>query len=173
MISSTRRLIGLVLVVAAAVAAVCSAFLGWYGGRDGTHIRVQDLFDQISPQNADSLSSVLIPLAVSAVLVLAGIIVWWRWLWALAGLVAIATVVLWATRQAQTVSGLHAAAMGNGPLLAAYAGGVMILASAIATPRSKTAHPAPDRLSPEWTPAAGTQVGQTEGSSEPRIDENA
>ena len=85
MISSTRLLIGLVLVVSAAVAAVCSAFLGWYGGRDGTHIRVQDLFDQISPQTADSLSSVLIPLAVSAVLVLAGIVVWWRWLWALAG----------------------------------------------------------------------------------------
>ena len=173
MISSTRRLIGLVLVVAAAVAAVWSAFLGWYGGRPGTEIRVQDLFDRISSQTADSLGSLLIPLAVSAVLVLAGIVVWWRWLWALAGLVAIATVVLWAARQAQTPAGLHAAAMGNGPMMAAYAGVGMILASAIATARAKKVHREPDRLSPEWTPAAGTQVGQTEGSSEPRIDEHA
>ena len=174
MISSTRRLIGLVLVVAAAVAAVWSAFVAWYGARNGTDIRVQDLFDHITLQKANTFGSVLIPVAVSAVLVLAGIVVWWRWLWALGGLVAIATAILWGVRQAQTGDGLHASLMGNGPAMAACAGAAMLLASVIATARGKKTRQEPaDRLSPEWTPATGTQVGQPEGTGEPRIDENA
>ena len=174
MVSSTRRLIGLVLVVAAAVAAVWSAFVDWYGSRNGSDIRIQDLFNGITLRTADSLGSLLIPLAVSAVLVLAGIVVWWRWLWALGGLVAIATAILWGVRQAQTGDGLHASLMGNGPATAACAGAAMLLASVIATARGKKARQQPDdRLSPEWTPATGTQVGQPEGSSEPRVDEHA
>jgi hypothetical protein len=100
--------------------------------------------------------------------------VWWRWLWALGGLVAIATAILWGTRQAQTGSGLHANLMGNGPATAACAGAAMLLAAAIATARGKKARQQPDdRLSPEWTPAASTQVGQSEATAEPRIDEQA
>jgi hypothetical protein len=174
MISSTRRLIGLVLVVAAAVAAVWSAFLTWYGSRNGTNIRIQDLFNGLTLRSSDSLGSLLIPLAISAVLVLAGIVVWWRWLWALGGLVALATAILWGVRQAQTGDGLHAGLMGNGPATAACAGAAMLLASVIATARGKKARQQPaERLSPEWTPATGTQAGQPEASSEPRIDEHA
>jgi hypothetical protein len=174
MVSSTRRLIGLVLVVVAAVAAVWSAFLDWYASRNGSDIRIQDLFNSITPQKADSLGSLLIPLAISAVLVLAGIIVWWRWLWALGGLVAIATAILWGVRQAQDVTGLHSNLMGNGPAMAACAGAAMLLAAVIATARGgKTRPDSVDRLSPEWTPATGTQVGQPESTGEPRIDEHA
>ena len=174
MISSTRRLFGLVLVVAAAVAAVWSAFLDWYGSRNGSDIRVQDLFDHITLQKANTFGSLLIPLAISAVLVLAGIVVWWRWLWALGGLVALATAALWGLRQAQAVDGLHANLVGNGPATAACAGVAMLLAAMIATARGgKTKPDSVDRLSPEWTPATGTQVGQPEGSGEPRIDEHA
>ena len=174
MVSSTRRLIGLVLVVAAAVAAVWSAFVDWYGSRNGSDIRVQDLFNGITLRTADSLGSLMVPLAISAVLVLAGIVVWWRWLWALGGLVAIATAILWGVRQAQTGDGLHANLMGNGPATAACAGAAMLLASVIATARGKKSNQQPaDRLSPEWTPATGTQVGQPEATSEPRIDERA
>ena len=93
MVSSTRRLIGLVLVLAAAAAAVWSAFLTWYASRDGTDIRIQDLFNGLTLTKSNTFGSLLIPLAVSAVLVLAGIVVWWRWLWALGGLVAIATAI--------------------------------------------------------------------------------
>jgi hypothetical protein len=173
MVSSTRRLIGLVLVVAAAVAAVWSAFLTWYGARDGTDIRIQDLFNGLTFQKANTFGSLLIPLAISAVLVLAGIVVWWRWLWGLGGLVAIATAILWGVRQAQTGDGLHSGLMGNGPATAACAGAAMLLAAVIATARAKKTSQQPaDRLSPEWTPATSTQVGQPEASSEPRIDEH-
>lgn len=174
MVSSTRRLLGLVLVVVAAAAAVWSAFLTWYSSRDGTDIRIQDLFNGLTFQKSNTYGSLLIPLAISAVLVLAGIVVWWRWLWALGGLVAIATAILWGVRQAQTVEGLHSGLMGNGPATAACAGAAMLLASVIATARGKKSNQQPaDRLSPEWTPATGTQVGQPEATSEPRIDERA
>jgi len=172
MVSSTRRLIGLVLVVAAAAAAVWSAFLDWYGSRDGADIRIQDLFNQITLQKANTFGSLLIPMAISAVLVLAGIVVWWRWLWALGGLVAIATAILWGVRQAQDVTGLHSNLMGNGPAMAACAGAAMLLAAVIATARGgKTWPDSVDRLSPEWTPATGTQVGRPEATAEPRVDE--
>lgn len=174
MVSSTRRLLGLVLVVVAAAAALWSAFLTWYSSRDGTDIRIQDLFNGLTFQKSNTYGSLLIPLAISAVLVLAGIVVWWRWLWALGGLVAIATAILWGVRQAQTVEGLHSGLMGNGPATAACAGAAMLLASVIATARGKKSNQQPaDRLSPEWTPATGTQVGQPEATSEPRIDERA
>ncbi|HET9171743.1 MAG TPA: hypothetical protein VFN97_20055 [Actinospica sp.] len=173
MVSSTRKLLGLLLVVAAAVIAVWSAFVQWYGGRQGTNIRVQDLFDHgLTFTNAATMSSLLLPMLISAVLVLAGIVVWWRWLWTLAGAVAIATVVLWGARQAQTPTGLHSALMGNGPIMAAGAGAMMIFAAMIATPRASKARQEPvERLSPEWTPAPATQVGDTEATGEPRSGE--
>jgi hypothetical protein len=174
MLSSSRRLIGLVLVVAAAAAAAWSAFVAWYGGREGTNIRLNDLFDGLTVRQAATFTSLLIPMAVSAVLVLAGIVVWWRWLWALGGLVAIATPILWGVRQAQTPGGLHSGLIDNGPVLAACAGAAMLLASVIATARSGPSRREPaDRLSPEWTPATGTEVGRSEGTAEPRIDEPA
>jgi MFS family permease len=172
MVSSTRRLIGLALVVLAAVAAVWSAFVDWYGNRHGTDIKIQDLFNNMTPRSADSLGSLLIPVVVSAVLVLAGIVVWWRWLWALGGIVAIATAVLWAVRQAQTTPGLHASLVGAGPWMAAGAGAGMLLASVIATARARkqTRTEPDDRVSPDWRPAAG-QVGRPERTAEPRMDE--
>ena len=167
MVTSTRKLIGLALVVVAAVAAVWSAFLDWYGGRNGSDIRVQDLFNGITLQNADSLGSLAVPLAVGAVLVLAGIIVWWRWLWAVGGVLVLATVILWGARQAQTPAGLHSSAMGSGPVMAASAGAAMLVAAVIATARGTRTDQQPADLSPEWTPATGTQVGQPEGTGEP------
>ena len=169
MVSSTRRLIGLVLVVAAAAAAVWSAFVDWYGDREGQDIRLQDLFNGITLQSSDTMASLLIPMLISAVLVLAGILVWWRWLWALGGALVLATVILWAVRQAQTVGGLHSGLVGAGPWLAASAGAAMLLASVIATKRkSKQRRTEPDRRSPEWAPDGGTQVGQPEGTGQTR-----
>jgi len=134
---------------------------------------LQDLFNGITLQTSDSLTSLLIPMAVSAALVLAGIVVWWRWLWALAGAVALATVIVWIVRQAQTPGGLHASLVGAGPWLAASAGAAMLFASVIATARgSKKRAAERDRVSPEWTPTAGTEVGRSEATGEPRFDEH-
>lgn len=171
MVSSTRRLVGLALVVVAAAAAIWSAFLDWYGNRNGSDIRLQDLFGHITLQTADSLGSLFIPMLIAAVLVFAGIVVWWRWLWALGGVIVFATVVLWVVRQAQTPAGLHASLVGAGPWLAASAGALMLLASVVATARGRRTRKDPDRLSPEWSPTAGTEMGRPEGTGQPRIDE--
>ena len=170
MVHWSRKMIGLLLVVAAAVVAVWSAFVQWYGGRTGTNIRVSDLFSNgLTSANAATMASLLLPVLISAVLVVAGIAVWWRWLWILAGAVAIATVVLWGARQAQTPGGLHSAAVGNGPIMAACAGAMMIFAAMIATARGgRTRQEPAERLSPEWTPAPSTQVPEPEGTGEPR-----
>jgi hypothetical protein len=57
--------------------------------------------------------------------------------------------------------------------MAVCAGAMMIFAAMIATPRGGKARQEPiDRVSPEWTPAPATQVGDTEATSEPRRDEH-
>jgi hypothetical protein len=170
MVHFSRKLLGLLLVVAGAVVAVWSAFVEWYGGRQGTNIRVQDLFNYgLTFNNAATMASLLLPMLICAALVVAGIAVWWRWLWILAGAVAIGTVVLWGARQAQNPAGLHSALVGDGPIMAACAGAAMIFAAMIATPRGGKARQEPvERLSPEWTPAPATQVGDSEATGEPR-----
>jgi hypothetical protein len=174
MVHFSRKLLGLLLVVAGAVVAVWSAFVQWYGGRQGTNIRVQDLFNNgLTFNNAATMASLLLPMLICAALVVAGIAVWWRWLWTLAGAVAIATVILWGARQAQAPTGLHSALMGNGPIMAACAGALMIFGAMIATARGGKARQEPvERLSPEWTPAPATQVGDSEATSEPRSGEH-
>lgn len=173
MMRTTRWMTGALFAVVGAVLAVWSVFVHWYGDRNGTNIRIQDLFNQMTLQSSDSLGSILIPMAVAAVLVLAGLVVGWRWLWTLAGLVALTTVYLWGLRQAQTVTGLHATLVGAGPPLAVSGGALMLIGSVLAA-RRRRREPAAEgeRLSPEWTPNASTQVGQTEAGSEPRVDEH-
>ena len=141
MIGSTRRMAGIGLALVAAVAAVWSAFIGWYGGRKGSDIRLQDLFNQMTLVKANTWASLFIPLGVSALLVLAGAVVG-RWLWVLGGLIALATVFLWGLRQAQTLTGLHASLMGNGPALAAGSGALMLIAAAVGSGRRAQARAA-------------------------------
>jgi hypothetical protein len=138
MIGSTRRMAGTALALIAAVAAVWSAFIGWYGGRKGSDIRLQDLFNQMTLNKANTWASLFIPLGVSALLALAGVVVG-RWLWVLGGLIALATTFLWGLRQAQTVTGMHASLMGNGPALAAGSGALMLIAAAVAGGRRSRA----------------------------------
>jgi hypothetical protein len=137
MVASTRRLLGAVLALVAAIAVVWSAFIDWYGGRNGSDIRVQDLFNNITTEKADSLGSLFIPLGVSAILVLVGIAIQNRWLWVLGGLIAIATPLLWGLRQAQAFTGLHASLVGRGPALAAAGGALMLIAAAVTAGKSR------------------------------------
>jgi hypothetical protein len=156
MLASTRRLVGAALAVIAAVAAVWSAFIDWYGGRNGSDIRLQDLFNQITFVTADSLGSLFIPMGLSALLVLVGVVVG-RWLWVVAGLIAIATPFLWGLRQAQSVTSLHANLVGNGPATAVAAGALMLIAAAVSTrapAREKAAAPAHARTADPAAPAA-------------------
>ncbi len=174
MLRMTRWMIGALLAVVGAVIAVWSVFLDWYANRNGSNIRIQDLFNHMTLQNSNVWGSILIPMAVAAVLVLAGLVVGWRWLWALAGLVTLAAVYLWGLRQAQTVPGLHATLVGAGVPLAFCGGALMLIGSVVAASRRRKRVPAAaegQRLSPEWTPIERTQVGQTEGTGQPRMDD--
>jgi hypothetical protein len=147
-IHASRRTIGTVLGLLAAAAAVWSAFLSWYGGREGTNIRIQDLFSSgITLNNASTMTSLFLPLAFAALLCVVYAVIGWRWLMVLGGLICVATCLLWGTRQAQTALGLHAGQVGHGAQLAAAAGAVMIIAAALAPPRKRrevrtTAEPA-------------------------------
>jgi len=174
MLRLTRWMIGALLAVAGAIIAIWSVFLTWYANRDGSDIRIWDLFNYATPTISDTATSLLLPMAVAAVLVLAGVVVGWRWLWALAGLVVMTTVYLWGLRQAQTVPGLHATLVGAGVPLAFSGGGLMLLGSVVAARRRRRRAPAAQReretVSPEWTPNESTQVGgSTEGTGEPRL----
>lgn len=146
MVASTRRLTGAGLALVGAVAAVWSAFIGWYNGRKGTDIRVQDLFGSITSNHANTFASMFLPLGVAALLTLAGIALQSRWLWALAGLISIATPALWALRQSQTFLGLHADLTGRGPGLAAAGGVLMLVAAAVATGPARHAVPRRQRV---------------------------
>jgi len=164
-------MIGALLAVCGAIIAVWSVFLNWYGNRDGSDIRIWDLFNQATTVNSDTATSLLLPMAIAAVLVLAGVVVGWRWLWALAGLVVITTVYLWGLRQAQTVPGLHATLVGAGVPLAFSGGALMLVGSAIAASRRRKRVPAAEaeHVSPEWAPNESTQVGgETMSGGEPR-----
>ncbi|WP_051451810.1 hypothetical protein [Actinospica robiniae] len=180
MLRLTRWMIGALLAVAGAIIAIWSVFLNWYGNRDGSDIRIWDLFNHATTTNSDTATSLLLPMAIAAVLVLAGVVVGWRWLWALAGLVVITTVYLWGLRQAQTVPGLHATLVGAGVPLAFSGGALMLVGSALAARRRRKRTPAAERreyaaerdhVSPEWAPDESTQVGgATMGTGEPRSD---
>jgi hypothetical protein len=152
-VHASRRLVGTVLGLLAAVASVWSAFLSWYAGREGSNIRIQDLFTNgITLNNASTMNSLFLPLAFVALLFVVHAIVGWRWLLVLGGLIGIATPLLWGTRQAQTVSGLHAALVGHGPQLAAAAGVLMLIAAVVAPQRKH-------REAPESGGPAGTAAG--------------
>jgi len=168
--ATSRRIIGLALAVASAVTVAWSVAADWYDGRQGTSIGLLDLVGGLGgPGHSGALGSLLIPVSLSALLVLAGIVVWWRGLWVLGGLVAVATAALWALRQAETGAGLHAGLVGAGPWMALCGGLGGWLAVAVAGPRPRVRRVEdPDRLSPEWKPAAGTRVGETERMDEPR-----
>ena len=157
MVTSTRRMVGAVLALIGAIAVVWSAFIHWYAGRNGSDIRVRDLFNQMTTVKSDSLSSLFLPLGVAALVTLVGIALQSRWLWLLGGLIALATVGLWGLRQAQTVTGLHASLVGRGPGLAAAGGAVMLIAAAIGVGRQRSTAPAHAR-----TPAAAAAAPDTE-----------
>ena len=162
-IHASRRMIGTVLGLIAAAAAVWSAFLAWYAGRHGSNIRIQDLFSTgITLNNASTMTSLFLPLAFAALLYLVSAIIGWRWPLVLGGLICIATPLLWGTRQAQNVAGLHAALVGRGPQLAAAAGALMLIAAVVAPPRRRRERPTATR--PE---------GATTARAADEADENA
>ncbi|MDQ1010134.1 hypothetical protein QFZ82_004619 [Streptomyces sp. V4I23] len=129
-----RNVIGSILALAGATAAVWSPFRDWYDGRHGRDYRVQDLFLGITGSGGPLLTSVLLPLAFGALIALLGVLLRSRLLVALSGLVVLGFTVLWMVRQGQAAGSLtvggDGAGLGTGVALAA-GGGVLLLVAAV------------------------------------------
>ncbi|MFF8845899.1 hypothetical protein ACF08N_24800 [Streptomyces sp. NPDC015127] len=129
-----RNVIGSILALAGATAAVWSPFRDWYDGRHGRDYRVQDLFNGITGTDGPLLTSVLLPLAFGALITLLGVLLRSRLLVALSGLIVLGFTVLWMVRQGQAAGSLtvggDGAGLGTGVALVA-GGGVLLLVAAV------------------------------------------
>ncbi|MFP1626439.1 hypothetical protein ACLB9X_14970 [Streptomyces sp. 5K101] len=129
-----RNFIGSILALVGATAAVWSPFRDWYDGRHGRDYRVQDLFTGITGTDGPLLTSVLLPLAVGALITLVGVVLRSRLLVAVSGLVVLGFTVLWMVRQGQAAGSLavggDGAGLGIGVALAA-GGGLLLLVAAV------------------------------------------
>ncbi|MFF3273063.1 hypothetical protein ACFYWU_19375 [Streptomyces chrestomyceticus] len=101
-----RNVLGSVLALAGAAAAVWSPFRAWYDGRHGSEIRIEDLFRGITGEKAELFASVFLPMAFAALVTLLGIALRSRLLVAVAGLVVLGFTILWMVRQGQQAGSL-------------------------------------------------------------------
>ncbi|MEO3750591.1 hypothetical protein [Streptomyces sp. B6B3] len=139
-----RNALGIVLAVLAAACAVVSPFLDWYGNRDGRAFRMTDLFtsDGISGDNANLVTGLFVPMLVAAVLLLAGCVLRWGWLMAVAGLIVLGFTILWAVRQYQVSDSLAVSrdGLGEGVGLALVSGVLALVAGAATYGRGSGRH---------------------------------
>ncbi|MGW2921401.1 hypothetical protein ACWDBF_26500 [Streptomyces angustmyceticus] len=127
-----RNVLGSLIALAGAAAAVWSPFRPWYDGRRGRDIRIEDLFNGITPTSAALFGSVLLPMAFAALLTLIGVALRSRALITVAGLVVLGFTILWMVRQGQATSELTAGARGLGiGVASALGGGALLLLGAL------------------------------------------
>lgn len=127
-----RNVLGSLIALIGATAAVWSPFRPWYDGRHGSDVRIEDLFNGITRNGAALFGSVLLPMAFAALLTLIGVALRSRLLVTLAGLVVLGFTILWMVRQGQAASELTAGARGLGVGVAnALGGGALLLIGAL------------------------------------------
>ncbi|MGW7452184.1 hypothetical protein [Streptomyces sp. NPDC054787] len=132
-----RNVIGSLLGLIGAAAAVWSPFRDWYDGRHGRDYRVHELFTGtgITAHKSALLTSLLLPFLVAALLALIAIVLRSRLLMAVAGVVVLAFSVLWTIRQGQAAEGLAVGVdgmgLGDGVANAFGAGALLVLAAAV------------------------------------------
>ncbi|MFE5615151.1 hypothetical protein [Streptomyces sp. NPDC056463] len=172
-----RNVIGSVLALAGATAAVWSPFRAWYDGRHGSEYRIQDLFGGITDVKADVIGSILLPFAFAAVITLAGVIFRSRLLVAFAGLTVLGFTVLWMVRVGQAEGGLtitgDGTGLGDGVANALGGGVLLLLASLVMSGRRAPRRtlplggPEPGRRTEPWPPADHTPPGGPVGPDSP------
>ncbi|MFI8001814.1 hypothetical protein [Streptomyces sp. NPDC086010] len=129
-----RNVLGSVVALVGAAAAVQSPFQSWYGDRPGRDYRVQDLFGGITGVSSSVITSILLPFLFAALVTLAGVVLRSRWAVTLAGLVVLGFTVLWMVRQGQAAGSLTVGGEGPGlrwGVAQALAGGVLLLLGAL------------------------------------------
>ncbi|TPQ20328.1 hypothetical protein [Streptomyces sporangiiformans] len=132
-----RNVLGQVLALIGAAAAVWSPFQAWYNGRDGQYYRLEDLFTGtgITTVSAELFASLFLPFVVAALITLIGLVLRLRVLVVLAGLIVLGFTILWMVRiglveGSFTISGEQANGLGVGTALA-FGGGVLLLLGAV------------------------------------------
>ncbi|MGW0122343.1 hypothetical protein [Streptomyces sp. NPDC003327] len=146
-----RNVIGSVLALVGAAAAVWSPFRAWYDGRHGRDYAIDDLFTGITDARAEVLGSILLPFALAALLTVVGVVLRSRLLVALAGVVVLGFTVLWMVRVGQAEGGLSVTGDGRGlgdGVANALGGGALLLLGALVMSGRRRSH----RLEPR--PAA-------------------
>lgn len=137
-----RNVLGSILALAGATAAVRSPFRAWYDGRLGRHFRIGELFSGagITDAKAELFGSLFLPFAFAALLTLIGVVLRSRLLVAVAGVLVLGFTVLWMVRQGQAEGSLAVAGDGSGlgqGLLSSFGGGVaLLLGAAVMTGRA-------------------------------------
>ncbi|MDA5284225.1 MULTISPECIES: hypothetical protein [unclassified Streptomyces] len=130
-----RNVLGSLMGLVGAAAALWSPYRAWYEGRRGRDYRVEELFagSGITPDGAALLGSLMLPFLCAALLALAAAVLRSRLLMALAGIVVLGFSVLWMVRQGQAAGSLSVGGdgqgLGNG-VATAFAGGALILLGA-------------------------------------------
>ncbi|MBT2398949.1 hypothetical protein [Streptomyces sp. ISL-100] len=130
-----RSVLGWVLALVGATAAVLSPFRAWYDGRLGREYRIGDLFSGITESKAGLVGSILLPFAFAALVALVGLLLRSRLTVALAGVVVLGFTVFWMVRVGQAQGSLAVNNDGTGLNVGvAYAltGGALLLLAAAA-----------------------------------------
>ncbi|GGV92568.1 hypothetical protein GCM10015535_53810 [Streptomyces gelaticus] len=143
-----RNVLGSVLALAGAAAAVLSPFRDWYDGRLGRHYRIEELFTGITVGRPGLLDSILLAFLFAALLTVVGVVLRSRLLVAAAGVVVLGFTVLWMVRQGQATGSLTVAGDGSGlrwGVAEAAAGGVLLLMGAAVMSGRRAARGARDR----------------------------
>ncbi|MEU9036521.1 hypothetical protein AB0D45_16680 [Streptomyces sp. NPDC048352] len=160
-----RNVLGSLMGLIGAAAAVWSPFRAWYDGRRGRDYRVEELFSGpgITGDGASLWGSLLLPSLVAALLVLFAIVRRSRLLMALAGVVVLGFAVLWAVRQGQAAGGLSVGSdgtgIGDGVANAFGAGALLLLAAVVMRGRPRRAR----RALPRDTTGPGPEYGNGGG----------
>ncbi|MFD7335262.1 hypothetical protein ACFV98_04545 [Streptomyces violascens] len=170
-----RNVLGSILALAGATAAVWSPFRAWYDGRHGSTYRIDDLFSGISATKAQVAGSILLPFAFAALVTLVGLMLRSRILVAVAGLITLGFAILWMVRQGQVTGSLSVDSSGNGlgqGVAMALGGGLALLLAAGLVSGRRAAEPEPrprsDVPTPPDSPYERPYEAPSEAPYEPR-----
>ncbi|MGW6151939.1 hypothetical protein ACWFRM_02225 [Streptomyces sp. NPDC055144] len=158
-----RNVLGSILALLGATAAVSSPFRAWYDGRHGRYYRLGDLFTVagVTDGRAELFGSLLLPFVVAAAATLIGIVLRSRLLVAFAGVVVLAFTVLWMVRVGQAEGRMVLAGDGSGLGLgvagAAVGGVLLLLGAAVMSGRHKRQPPLPEYADQGYAGDSGPQ----------------
>ncbi|MGG2462381.1 hypothetical protein ACO0M4_21615 [Streptomyces sp. RGM 3693] len=127
-----RNVLGSLIALIGATAAVWSPFRPWYDGRHGSDVRIEDLFNGLTDNGATLFGSLVLPMVFAGLLTLIGVALRSRWLITFAGLVVLGFTILWMVRQGQSAGELTAGTHGLGVGVAnAMGGGALLILGAL------------------------------------------